>query len=68
VRKEQRLTSTDSAQPLICFEGSSLEPLVLAHAINMKRIVRKWLRPGGKRRRLIGKIMEIWDNRFWGGR
>ena len=37
-------------------------------AINMKRIVRKWLGPGGKRRRLIAKIMEIWDNRFWGNR
>ena len=37
-------------------------------ARNMKRIVRKWLGPGGKRRRLVAKIMEIWENRFWGNR
>ena len=35
-------------------------------AINLRKIVTKWVPAGSKRRRLVSKIMEIWERRFWG--
>ena len=34
-------------------------------AINMKRIIVKCVPPGSRRRRLVSKVMDIWDRRFW---